>query len=85
MNATETRIGLVEKVEQPNGHQLQLWLTSSASGWTWTVKMAYVPRGVLVRACVLDSGTEPEEQAARAKGAAALERNKQPSASADAA
>jgi len=86
MEAQQSKaFGLIDKADGGNAHQLQLWFEAAAGGWRWTVRNAFMPGGKMVRSCVLDSGTDADEDTARRLGQESFDRNKQPSGSAQAA
>lgn len=65
--------GLIDRAESTGSHQLQLWIESSAHGYRYLIRSAYMPGGRLVRSCVLDSGpSDRNYQSVREAGESAF-------------
>lgn len=65
--------GLIDRADSTGSHQLQLWIESSAHGYRYLIRSAYMPGGRLVRSCVLDSGpSDRNHQAVKEAGESAF-------------
>ncbi|MDZ4838257.1 MAG: hypothetical protein SGJ27_31120 [Candidatus Melainabacteria bacterium] len=74
--STETTVGRIDKQDYGNAHQLQLWVSRSATGWQWKLCNAYVPGGRLGRPCELEGGSNADYTENRRLGQAAFDRVK---------
>lgn len=69
--------GLIDRADSTGSHQLQLWIESSAHGYRYLIRSAYMPGGRLLRSCVLDSGPfDQNYQSVRGAGESAFARLK---------
>lgn len=50
------KIGLIDRADAGNSHQLQFWIESCGDGWFYLIRSAFMPGGKIVRSGVLDSG-----------------------------